>query len=110
MALTMVWAAVSLFVLVTASCERRQQKAPPAAIPEVSAVTVQPQQIMLTTELPGRTSAYRVADIRPQVNGLIQKRLFTEGTHVKAGDVLYQIDPASFQAALNNATAALNRS
>ena len=64
--------------------------------------TVQPQRIELTTELPGRTSAYLVAEIRPQVNGIIQKRLFTEGSDVKAGQVLYQIDPAPFQAALDN--------
>jgi len=77
--------------------------------PEVSTVTVQTQKIMLTTELPGRTSAFRVAEIRPQVSGLIQKRLFTEGSDVKAGQVLYQIDPAPFQAVLDNAKAALGR-
>jgi len=70
---------------------------------------VQTQKIMLTSELPGRTSAFRVAEIRPQVSGLIQKRLFTEGSDVKAGQVLYQIDPAPFQAALDNAKAALGR-
>jgi membrane fusion protein (multidrug efflux system) len=73
-------------------------------------VTVQPQPVVLTTELPGRTCAYLVAEIRPQVNGLIQKRLFTEGSDVKAGEILYQIDPAPFQAALNTAQAALGRS
>ena len=62
---------------------------------------------MLTTELPGRTSAYFVAEIRPQVNGIIQKRLFDEGSDVKAGQVLYQIDPAPFQAAYDNAAANL---
>jgi membrane fusion protein (multidrug efflux system) len=62
---------------------------------------------VLTTELPGRTSAYLVAEIRPQVNGLIQKRLFTEGADIKAGQVLYQIDPAPFQAAFDNAKATL---
>jgi membrane fusion protein (multidrug efflux system) len=70
---------------------------------------MQPQQITLTTELPGRTSAYRVAEIRPQVNGIIQKRLFTEGANVKAGDVLYQIDPALYQATFDNAKASLCR-
>ena len=78
-------------------------------MPEVAAVTVRPQQVVLTTELPGRTSAYLIAEIRPQVNGLIQKRLFQEGSDVKAGQVLYQIDPAPFQAALDNAKAALSR-
>jgi membrane fusion protein (multidrug efflux system) len=65
---------------------------------------------MLTTELPGRTSPFRIAEIRPQVNGLIQKRLFTEGSDVQAGQELYQIDPAPFQASLDNALAALGRS
>lgn len=92
----------------------QEQNAPPPAVarpaPEVAVVDVQPQRVVLTTELPGRTSAYRVAEIRPQVNGLIKKRFFTEGSDVKAGEVLYQIDPASFQAALNNAEAALTRS
>jgi membrane fusion protein (multidrug efflux system) len=73
-------------------------------------VTIQPQEVMLTTELPGRTSPYRIAEIRPQVNGLILKRLFTEGSDVQAGQELYQIDPAPFQAALDNAEAALGRS
>jgi membrane fusion protein (multidrug efflux system) len=103
---------VSFGSLLPGGCERRPSSAaaPPALAPEVAVVTVGPQRVALTTELPGRTSAYLVAEIRPQVNGLIQKRLFTEGADVKAGDVLYQIDPAPFQAALNSAEAALNRS
>jgi membrane fusion protein (multidrug efflux system) len=88
----------------------RQGQAPPPPVPEVATVTVARQQVLLTTELPGRTSPYRIAEIRPQVNGLIQKRLFTEGSDVKAGQELYQIDPAPFQAALDNAKAALGRS
>ena len=97
--------------LLPGGCERRAPAAAAAPpVPEVAVATIQPQQVTLTTELPGRTSAYLVAEIRPQVNGLIQKRLFTEGANVKAGDVLYQIDPAPFQAALNTAEAALNRS
>ena len=104
-------AVCSLAVLTMVGCQGpEQQTRPPAPAPQVSVVTVQPQPIMLTTELPGRTSAYRIAEIRPQVNGLIQKRLFTEGADVKAGQVLYQIDPASFEAALKNAEAALTRS
>jgi len=82
---------------------------PGGGMPQVSVVTVQPQKITLTTQLPGRTSAFRIAEIRPQVNGLIQKRLFTEGSEIKAGEVLYQIDPAPFQAALDNARAAMGR-
>jgi len=88
-----------------AGCEQRMQASPPPPVPQVSTVTVQPEKIMLTTELPGRTSAYRIAEIRPQVSGLIQKRLFREGSDVEAGQVLYQIDAAPFQAALDNAEA-----
>jgi membrane fusion protein (multidrug efflux system) len=103
--------AAMLSGLLLTSCQPEQQGAPPSAPPpKVAVVAVQPQQILLTTELPGRTSGYRIAEIRPQVNGLIQKRLFTEGADVKAGAVLYQIDPAPFQAALGNAKAALGRS
>jgi len=91
------------------ACDRQAQ-APPAPAPEVATITVAQQEVELTTELPGRTSPYRIAEIRPQVNGLIQKRLFTEGSDVQADQVLYQIDPAPFQAALDNAKAALGRS
>lgn len=90
-------------------CDRSQSAPPPPPLPEVAALTVKTQEVLLTTELPGRTAAYRVAEIRPQVNGLIQKRFFTEGSDVKAGQLLYQIDPAPFQAALDNALAALAR-
>ena len=105
-------ATVGIFLigLLPGGCDPRQQSPPPSPIPEVSVVTVQPQQVMLTTELPGRTSAHLVAEIRPQVSGLIQKRLFTEGSYVKTGQVLYRIDPAPFQAVLDNANASLARS
>jgi membrane fusion protein (multidrug efflux system) len=102
-------------VLVALSCGlsltgcNRQAQAPPTPAPEVATVTVARQRVALATELPGRTSPYRIAEIRPQVNGLIQKRLFTEGSDVQAGQPLYQIDPAPFQAALDNAKAALGR-
>jgi membrane fusion protein (multidrug efflux system) len=89
-------------------CDRKPVKAPPP-IPEVTVLPVTTQKITLTTELPGRTTAYRVAEIRPQVNGLILKRMFTEGQDVKAGQMLYQIDPAPFQSALDNARAALGK-
>ncbi len=97
-------AAALLGNLLGAGCNRQKQ-APPPPPPEVAVVTVQPQQVLLTTELPGRTSAFLVAEIRPQVSGLIQKRLFEEGSEVKPGDVLYQIDPDPFQAALDSAAA-----
>ncbi len=91
-----------------AGCDRTTQSRQAPTAPEVTTVTVQPQKIMLTTELPGRTAAFCIAEIRPQVSGLVQKRLFTEGSDVKAGQMLYQIDPAPFQAALDNATANLS--
>jgi membrane fusion protein (multidrug efflux system) len=79
--------------------------APPPPLAEVATVTVQTERVVLTTELPGRTSAYSMAEIRPQVGGIIQKRLFEEGSEIKAEQVLYQIDPATLQAAYDNAAA-----
>lgn len=72
---------------------------------EVGVMTLQPQTQRLTSELPGRTKAWLSAEIRPQVGGIVQQRLFTEGAQVKAGEVLYVIDPASYQAALDQARA-----
>lgn len=97
---------VLLCSLLLDACER-QAPPPPPPVPEVATVTVQTQRVVLTNELPGRTSPYRVAEIRPQVSGIIQRRLFDEGAVVKAGAVLYQIDPAPFQAAYDNAAANL---
>ncbi len=76
-------------------------------ISEVAVVTIQPKPVAITTDLTGRTSANLVAEVRPQVGGIIQKRLFTEGSNVKAGQVLYQIDPALYQAALARSEANL---
>lgn len=73
----------------------------------VGYVVVQTQPVTLTTELTGRTSAFRVSDVRPQVGGLIQKRLFQEGAYVRAGQPLYQIDPATYRASLESAQASL---
>ena len=87
-------------------CES-SKPAPPPSIPEVATVTIQPERIALTTELPGRSSAYSMAEIRPQVGGIIQKRLFEEGSDIREGQVLYEIDPAPLQAAYDNATANL---
>jgi len=84
----------------------RAQQAP-ARPTEVGVVTVHARPVSLQTELPGRTSAYRVAEIRPQVGGVILKRLFTEGDTVKAGQQLYQIDPAPYEASLASAKATL---
>ncbi|MEA3464548.1 MAG: efflux RND transporter periplasmic adaptor subunit [Thermodesulfobacteriota bacterium] len=99
-------------ILCVAGCDRQQQQESPPQRPlaQVSYVTMQPEKIVLTNQLPGRSAPYKIAEIRPQVSGLIQKRLFTEGSAVKVGQVLYQIDPAPFVAAINSAKAALQRS
>ena len=97
------WSAISLLVAV--ACSRAPQQAGPPPAAEVAVVTVAPQRLVLTTELPGRTAPHLIADIRPQINGLIQKRLFTEGADVQAGQVLYQIDPAPYQAMFDKAQA-----
>ena len=104
----MTFAAVVAAGLLMAGCGPRgsqgaQQKAPP----EVGVVTMKAERLVLTAELPGRTAAYRVSDIRPQVNGIILKRAFEEGSLVKAGDLLYQIDPAQYQAGYDQAKAAV---
>jgi len=75
--------------------------------PEVAVVTVEPQRIVVTTELPGRIEATRVAQVRARVPGIVQKRVFQEGSEVKAGDVLFRIDPAPFQATFSSAQAAV---
>ncbi|UHM93122.1 efflux RND transporter periplasmic adaptor subunit [Rahnella victoriana] len=82
--------------------------APPAAAPtEVGVVTLKAQPFNLVSELTGRTTATLTADVRPQVGGIIQKRLFMEGDTVKAGQALYQIDPSSYKATYDQAAAAL---
>ena len=100
---------LGLMGMMAAGCSRGPKPAAAPPAPEVAVVTVAPQPLVLTTELPGRTAPFLMADIRPQVNGLIQKRLFTEGADVQAGQALYQIDPAPFQAALDSALAMLGR-
>lgn len=82
----------------------------PGGPPEVAVVTIQPKRLVITNELTGRTSANLVAEVRPQVGGIVQQRLFTEGSDVRVGQLLFRIDPAPFQAALDNAKAALSRS
>lgn len=85
------------------------KSAPSRAPVEVGVVTLVAQPLTLSTELAGRTSAFLVAQIRPQVGGILQKRAFTEGVTVKPGDLLYQIDPASYQAAYDSAKASVAR-
>jgi membrane fusion protein (multidrug efflux system) len=91
--------------LLAAGCARHAAPAPPK--PAVTVVDLHARSVSLTTELPGRVSAYRIAEVRPQVNGVILKRLFKEGDLVGAGQQLYQIDPAPYQAALESARATL---
>ncbi|GLK73892.1 efflux RND transporter periplasmic adaptor subunit [Ancylobacter dichloromethanicus] len=99
-------------LLVLAGCDG-QDAAPqgPGAQgrPQVGVVTVRPQSVAITAEMPGRTTASLVAEVRPQVGGIIKARLFEEGSEVEAGDALYQIDPASYQATYDSTIAALQK-
>lgn len=99
-------------LLALAACDQAQTQQPakaPPPPPEVAVVTLAPQKIEIDTELPGRIAAFRVAEVRPQVSGIVQKRLFEEGSQVEAGQQLYQIDPASYEAAHQSAQAGLAR-
>lgn len=102
-----------VLTIVLAGCDGQDktaaQKAGGAPKPQVSVVTLHPQSVAITGELPGRTTASLTAEIRPQVNGIIKARLFKQGSEVKAGDPLYQIDPATYQAALDSALATLQK-
>jgi membrane fusion protein (multidrug efflux system) len=95
--------------LVLAACGQQPEQAPQAPPAAVGYVTVSEQPVTLTTELPGRTSAYETSEVRPQVNGLVQQRLFTEGDIVRKGQPLYRIDSAPYQAQVASARAALAR-
>ena len=101
-------AAVGLLAcgLVITGCDNKSATPPPAGPPEVGVMVMKPQRVALTTELSGRTSPHLVAEVRPQVGGIILKRLFVEGSDVKAGQVLYQIAPASYNASFASAKAA----
>ncbi len=100
--------AAVIAALLLSACAK---KAPPPPPPkQVGVVVVQPRTVTLTTELPGRTSPYETSEVRPQVDGIITQRLFREGEVVRAGQVLYQIDPAPYAAAAASARAALARS
>ncbi|MCK9431069.1 MAG: efflux RND transporter periplasmic adaptor subunit [Candidatus Omnitrophica bacterium] len=92
-------------LLMAAGCVKKVESEPQD--PEVAVVVVRPERIVMKIELPGRTAAFLTDEIRPQVNGLIQKRLFIEGSEIKSGQPLYQIDPAPFQAAFDKVKANL---
>lgn len=104
-AVTALVSAVALATLLS-GC-KKEEAAPAAQAPQVGVVTLQSQAYTLTSDLPGRTIAYRVAEVRPQVNGIILKRLFKEGSEVKEGQQLYQIDPSVYEATLASAQANL---
>lgn len=105
-------AALSTVVLTInlVGCSKSDVPPTPAAAagPEVGVITLQPQPVRLVTEFPGRTTAHLVAEVRPQVGGILLERRFKEGSEVKAGDALYQIDPAPYKAALARAQASLD--
>ncbi|RUV61951.1 efflux RND transporter periplasmic adaptor subunit [Mesorhizobium sp. M5C.F.Ca.IN.020.29.1.1] len=104
------WAGMLCAALLLAACSQEQSNAPAGmggvGKPEVGVVTLHPQSVAITAELPGRTAASLVAEVRPQVDGIIRQRLFQEGAEVVAGQPLYLIDPASYQAAYDSAVAA----
>lgn len=105
----LVTAAVFLSLIVLAMLGGCSGGEPPpeAVTPKVSVISIKPQSQVLTTELAGRTQAFMVAQIRPQVGGIVQRRLFVEGADVKVGQALYQLDAASYTAALAQAEASL---
>lgn len=96
-------------LLLLTGCDNAQTSAPQRPLPEVGIVTLMSQPVSVVSELTGRTAAAMSAEVRPQVGGIIQKRLFTEGDTVKAGQALYQIDPSSYRAAYDEAAAALKQ-
>lgn len=97
----------ALFIL--SGCDNAPTASPQRPAQEVGIVTLKSQPVAIVSNLTGRTTAALSAEVRPQVSGIVQKRLFNEGDNVKAGQPLYQIDPASFRATYNEATAALKQ-
>lgn len=103
-------AGLGMSLLITGCNDQKSsQNNAPAVKPEVTAMALHPQSVAITAELPGRTSAYLTADVRPQVGGIIRSRNFKEGSEVKQGDILYEIDPAPYQASYDSAAAALQK-
>jgi membrane fusion protein (multidrug efflux system) len=100
-----IWAGLGMVLLVTACSQDEQAFAPPTV--EVGVVTLHTQSVALQSELAGRLRAWQMSDVRPQVSGIVKARRFEEGETVKAGQVLYQIEPATYQAAYDSALAAL---
>lgn len=103
------FAAGILATTVLSGCGDQPQQGQQQRAPQVDVITVQPESLELSTELPGRTAAFRVAEVRPQVSGVLLERTFEEGTYVEKGQQLYQIDPAIYQAELASAEAEVQR-
>jgi len=106
---TTLYSLLLLAVTLLSACKQEGTNTIVPAPVEVRVIIVKPQPVNRVVELPGRTAAYRIAEVRPQVGGIIKKRLFTEGSEVKAGQLLYQIDPDTYQARFDSAKAALAR-
>jgi membrane fusion protein (multidrug efflux system) len=100
-------AALTLAAALGAGCGASSKDGAANLAPEVGVIVVQPQRTSISTLLPGRTVAFRIAQVRPQVSGIIKQRLYSEGAVVAAGQPLYQLDPATYQAAADSARAAL---
>ncbi|MBD2790992.1 efflux RND transporter periplasmic adaptor subunit [Xenorhabdus szentirmaii] len=94
---------------ILSGCKENQETQSSISILDVSVVTLKAEPLTVITELPGRTTAYRVAEVRPQVSGIILKRNYKEGSDIVAGESLYQIDPATYQAEYSKAKANLTR-
>jgi membrane fusion protein, multidrug efflux system len=104
---TALLAVVAALSLIACGDAPQMPSSGPGGPPQVSVMTLQTQRVALTTELPGRVSPVLIAEVRPQITGLVQQRRFKEGSDVKAGDLLYQIDPATYRASVDNAKATL---
>lgn len=102
-------AAVAAFALLSA-CDGSKAPTAPQAAPQVTVQTIRPQSVVIRTALPGRTAPTVIAEVRPQVTGIIQSRNFTEGAEVKAGSTLYRIDPATYRTAYESARAGVAKS
>ena len=103
------FAVLSAVTLLLTSCGGKPPTSASGFAPSVTVVTLKAQAVTLTRELSGRTSAYLIAEVRPQVSGIVKQRLFIEGTHVKTGQPLYEIDDALYQAQYHSAAAALQK-
>jgi membrane fusion protein (multidrug efflux system) len=100
---------IFLAAVMATACGQRKTEPPAAAAPEVSVLTVHPQPVPIVTELPGRTNAYLIAQVRARVDGIVLKREFKEGSDIRVNQRLYQIDPAPYRAALASARASLQK-